>query len=214
MKLLSTIRLLKELMKLHSLCESIRSVDPSFQAEHYIDKFNLPSGFHAQICIGYSTVIRIYSSIGPENYVNFLDVLQEAPYNDLINMLWGDHFFRYNYNSPLHPCIYRMGRKLNKSANTFDTISTVLPEDEDVLEPIIFQKMTQYSTNEVQSMVIENVLREERAKHYYYKGSEKKYGLSYSVDFDVLDMILEEDLENIKQEVQILYEELASFKVS
>lgn len=212
MKLLSTIKLLKELMKLHSQCEVIRDLDPTFQAEHYMDKFLLHSGYHGQICIGYSTAIRICSG---SNHVNLIDTLKEAPYNDLINILWEDNFFRYSYNSPLHPCIYRMKKKeLKKAADTFETISTVLPEDEDVLEPIMFQKMTQYSTNEVQSMIIESTLREERAKHFYYNdANQKAYGLSYGIDFSVLDLILEEDIEQIIQEVRILNEEFTSYTI-
>lgn len=212
MKLLSTINLLKEIMKLHSLCEDIRNTDLSFQAEHYMDKFYLPTGFSAQICIGYSTAIRIYSST---NHVNLLDCTHEAPYNDLLNMLWEDNFFRYNYNSPLHPCIYRMGKnKLRMSADTFPAISTILPEEEDVIEPILFQKMTQYSTNEVQSMILESILRLERGKYYFYNSGEKKYGLSYGIDYGVLDIISKDDIDSIIQEVKIIHEELTRYTIS
>lgn len=136
-----------------------------------------------------------------------LEVLVDTGYNMLVNVYyWQEMHSTLRNDEYLKVCtdlpsfynnhVYReMDRVLFKAPNTFPVLPYDQCFDEDVLEPLMFQLLTKYTENEVQSMVAVRYLcprltdAERNAKEYFPVIGLDFRALSFLSEQDVLELI-------------------------
>ena len=136
-----------------------------------------------------------------------LEVLVDTGYHMLVNLYyWQEIHSTLRNDEYLKICtdlpsfynnnVYReTDRVLYKAPNTFPVLPYDQCFDEDVLEPLMFQLLTKYTENEVQSMVAVRYLcpyltpAERNAKEYFPVIGLDFRALSFLSDQDVLELI-------------------------
>lgn len=136
-----------------------------------------------------------------------LEVLVDTGYNMLVNLYyWQEVHSTLRNDNYLKICTYlpsfynnnihrEMDRVLFKAPNTFPVLPYEQCFDEDVLEPLMFQLLTKYTENEVQSMVAVRYLcprltdaERDAIEHFPVIGLDFR-ALSFLSEQDILELI-------------------------
>ncbi len=190
MKLITFLESVKELVEIFN---KVQDTDITYTQKVSL---SLSSGVRYMIEIDSTRInVEVLVDTGFHRLINI------ASWQVLISTLRNDNYLRISteYNNILNQPIYReTDRVLYKAPNTFPQLPRDQCFDEDVLEPLMFQLMTRYTENEVQSMVAVRYLCQYLIAH---QGAEMVNPL-VSLDFRALSFLSEQDVEELKGYIQ------------
>lgn len=194
MKLMTFLELVKEMMLMYEEVQDTSIV------------------YEQSTCLELSSGVRYILEVNEER-VN-LEVLVDTGFQRLVNAnrwqevrstLRNDNYLRIStaFNNVLPHGIYReTDSVLYKAPNTFPQLPYDQCFDEDVLEPLMFQLLTKYTENEVQSMVAVRYLCP------YLTDAERAELMNPLVSLDLwaLSFLSEQDVEELRDYIKEVHD--------